>query len=231
MRKLIGLCFLTATLLANSAHAQGIFIDRGDPNAINAVVGGGIVKDAWGASAAGGWSYRGVFDVGVDFTRYAYTGGNSKNLAGYSLTPFATWYALRAEEDEMPISLSFTLGVQRQMYTGNAPVANPEGWGLFVGPSVYRRFELGTSMVFVPELLAAYDLKATRYYSGALDQSSGNIRDASGATGYSTDIKHSARVLLRPNLLVKAGNTSYLIMPYVGYQGGVAVGGNVGAMF
>jgi hypothetical protein len=39
------------------------------------------------------------------------------------------------------------------------------------------------------------------------------------------------RVLLRPNLLVKAGNTKYLIMPYVGYQAGFAVGGNIGAMF
>jgi len=36
MKKLIGFCFLTATLLATSAHAQGIYIDRGDPNAVSA---------------------------------------------------------------------------------------------------------------------------------------------------------------------------------------------------
>jgi hypothetical protein len=228
MRKLIGLCFLTVTLLATSAHAQGIFIDRGDPNAIDAAIGGGLVKEAWAVSALGSWSYRGVFDVGADFTRYAYTSGLNKNIAGYRLTPFVTWHALRVDEDEMPISISGTLGMQREFFTGNTPVANPEGWGVYVGPSVYRRFELGR-MLFVPELLAAYEFKATRFYSGALDQTSGNTLD--GSTGYRTENKHGARVLARLNLLVKAGNTKYLIIPYAGYQNGLAVGGNVGAMF
>jgi len=231
MRKLIGLCFVTATLLATSAHAQGVFLDRGDPSATAAAVGGGLVKNAWGVSAAGGWSYRGVFDAGAEFTRYAYTGGANKNLAGYSLTPFATVHAMRAEEDEMPISLSITLAVQREYYTGNAPVANPESWGLVFGASVYRRFELGQTMLLVPEVFAGYDGKATRYYSSALDQTSGNTADPSGATGYKSELKHSIRVLLKPNLLVKAGNTKYLVMPYAGFAGGVAFGGNVGAMF
>jgi len=114
---------------------------------------------------------------------------------------------------------------------GNTPVANPEGWGGYVGPSVYRRFELGTSTVFVPELLVAYEFKATRYYSGALDQTSGNVADNSGGTNYRSVIKHNVRVLLRPNLLVKMGNTKYLVMPYAGYQGGIAAGGSLGAMF
>ncbi|MBN2574718.1 MAG: hypothetical protein JXP73_09125 [Deltaproteobacteria bacterium] len=231
MRKLIGLCFLSATLVATSARAQGIYIDRGDPSAISATVGGGIIKDGWGGGAMGGWTYRGVFDVGADLSYYKYTGGSNKNLSGISLTPFVTFHAIKAEEDELPISISATLGVQRQFYTGNSPVANPEGWGLYVGPSLYRRIEMGGSMLFVPEVLVAYDLKATRYYSGALDQSSGNLRDASGGAGYATDMKHGVRALLRPNLLVKAGNTKYLVMPYAGYQSGFVVGGNVGAMF
>jgi hypothetical protein len=228
MKKLIGLCFLTVTLLATSAHAQGIFIDRGDPNAISATVGGGLVKEAWGAGAMGSWSYRGVFDAGADFTRYAYTSGLNKNIAGYRLTPFVTYHAIRVEEDEMPISASITLGVQREFFMGNSPVANPEGWGVYVGPSIYRRFELG-SMIFVPEVLAAYEFKATRFYSGALDQTSGNTVDAS--RNYRTENKHGGRILFRPNLLWKMGNTKYLIMPYAGYQNGLAVGGNLGAMF
>ena len=229
MRKLIGLCFLTVTLLATSAHAQGIFIDRGDPSAVDVTIGGGLLKDAWGAGALGSWSYRGVFDAGADFTRYAYTSGANKNIAGYRLTPFVTYHVVRVEEDEVPISASMTLGVQREFFTGNTPVASPEGWGVYVGPSVYRRFELGTSWVFVPELLAAYEFKSERYYSGALDQNSGNTAD--GATNYRTENKHGARVLAKLNLLVKAGNTKYLILPYAGYQNGLAVGGNVGALF
>jgi hypothetical protein len=132
----------------------------------------------------------------------------------------------------MPISLAFTAAVQREMYQGNTPVANPEGWGLFVGGSVYRRFELGTSLVFVPEAQAGLDVMATRYYSVALDQTSGNIHDLSGASSATTEMKYRPRVVVRPNLLVKAGNTKYVVMPYAGYQGGgFALGGNVGAIF
>jgi hypothetical protein len=232
MRKLIGLCFLTATLLASSAHAQGIFIDRGDPNAVAATLGGGMVKDGFGGGVAGGWTYRGVFDAGaaLDYTKFK--SGANNGLQGIAFTPFLTWHAMRVEEDEMPISLSFTLGVMREFFTGNAPVANPEAWGLYVGPSVYRRFEVGASMVFVPEVLAAYNLVATRTYSGAADRANGLfVSGSDGSTGYSTSMKHSARVLLRPNMLFKAGNTRYLVMPYAGFIDGIAAGANVGAMF
>jgi hypothetical protein len=228
MRKTIGLCFLTATLLASSARAQSIFIDKGDPSAMDAMVGGGLIKDAWGVGLTGGYSYRGVFDVGLDFARYAYTAGTTNKLAGYSVMPFTTCHAFRSDVDEMPVSLSFTLGVSRIVYTGNGAVASPEGWGVVAGPSVYRKFELGTNWVFVPELLAAYEFKYTRYYSGAGDQNSPGV---TGSLGYSTEGKHGARVLVRPNLLYKAGKTNYVIVPYVGYQGALAVGGNVGAVF
>jgi hypothetical protein len=232
MRKLIGLCFLTATLLASSAQAQGIFIDRGDPNAIAATAGGKMVltDSSWAGSVAGSWSYRGVFDAGADFSYMKYQGGKNKGLAGVGLAPFLTWYAMRAEEDELPVSVSFTLAVMREFFTGNTPVANPEGWGLFFGPSVYRRMEFGTSMVFVPELIAGYDLKATRRYSGALDQTA-PPPDLSGGKNYSSEMKHNVRGLLRLNLMIKAGNTKYVLVPYAGYQSGVVAGGNVGALF
>jgi hypothetical protein len=233
MRKLFGLLFLTATLVATSARAQGIFIDRGDPSAVSATAGGRYVvtDSSWGGSLAGSWTYRGVFDAGADLTYFKYQGGSVKGLAGISLTPFLTWHAMRGEEEELPVSISFTLGVMREFFTGNAPVANPEGWGLFLGPSLFRRFEFGGNKAFVPEILAAYDLKATRAYTGALDQPSGNKTDLSGASGYKTEMKHSARVLLKLNLLLKAGNTRYVLVPYFGYQAGIAAGGNVGALF
>ena len=232
MRKLIGLCFLTVTLLATSAHAQGIFIDRGDPSAITAALGGAYVKNGYGGGVSGGWSYRGVFDAGASLDYLKYKSGDNNGLQGISLTPFVTYHALRVEEDEMPISLSFMLGMTREFFTGNAPVANPEAWGLFVGPSVYRRFEFGSSLVFVPEVFAAYDFRETRAYSGAADRAGGIFATGSdGSSGYKTSMKHSFRALLKPNLLVKAGNTKYLVMPYAGYVDGFAVGGSVGALF
>jgi hypothetical protein len=232
MRKIIGLCFLTATLFASSARAQSIFIEKGDPNTMGAVVGGSLVKDAWGAGAGAGFSYRGVFDVGADFARYAYTGGNNKNLAGYSLAPFVTWHALRSDVDELPVSISATFAVQRIVYTGNGPVASPEGWGLVLGPSVYRRMEFGTKLVFIPELQVAWDSSYTRYYSQAQDQTSANVVHSSDGVNYSTDWKNNVRVLVRPNILYRMGNTNLVIVPYVGAQGlSLLAGGNIGAIF
>jgi hypothetical protein len=231
MRKIIGLCFLTATLFASSARAQSIFIDKGDPNTMDVVVGGGLVKNGWGAGVGAGWSYRGVFDVGADFARYAYTAGTNKNLAGYAVAPFVSWHVLRHDVDELPVSISMTFAMQRIVYAGNGPVANPEGWGLVAGPSVYRRMEVGTSMVFVPELFAAYDFSYTRFYSQAGDQSSSNVANNRLGAGYSTDSKHNVRAFFRPNILYRMGGTNVVIVPYVGYQGAFAAGGNIGAIF
>jgi hypothetical protein len=230
MRKFIGLCFLTATLVASSARAQGIFIEKGDPSTVSATVGGGVFKDAWGAGIAGGYSYRGVFDVGLDFTRFAYTGGLNNKLAGYSVAPYANWHILRSDADEFPVSIAATFAMQRIFYTGNG-LANPEGWGLVAGGSVYRRMEFGTSIVFIPEAFVGFDMAYTRLYTSAGDQNSGNTVDQS--VNYSTSSKYSVRALFKPNLLMHAGNSSYVLAPYIGYEGAMAfsMGANVGAIF
>ena len=91
--------------------------------------------------------------------------------------------------------------------------------------------EFGTSFVFVPELLVAYDFSYTRYYTQALDQMASNTTNNASGAGYSTEAKHNVRALFRPNILYKMGNTNYVITPYVGYQGAFAAGGNIGAIF
>jgi hypothetical protein len=229
MRKLIGLLFLTATLLASSAQAQGIFIDRGDPSAISATANGVYSTEFMGGGAGGSWSYRGVFDAGGDLVFTKVTAGTNKNLSRLAIAPFVTWHALKAEADEMPISLAFTTSLIRQAYFGNDPVASPEGWTwVIVGASVYRRFEMGSSLVLVPEVFAAPQYAATRYYSGALDQASGN---RTNEVGYRTDGKWGVRGLVRANLLIKAGNTKYLVMLWGGYVDAPAAGLQAGAMF
>jgi hypothetical protein len=230
MRKFIGLCFLTATLVASSARAQGVFIEKGDPSTVSATVGGGVFKDAWGAGLAAGYTYRGVFDVGLDFTRFAYTGGDNHNLAGYSVAPYANWHILRSDADESPVSIAATFAMQRIFYSGNR-LANPEGWGLVAGGSVYRRLELGTSLVFIPEAFVGFDMSQTRFYTSAGDQNSGNTVDQT--VNYRAPTKYSVRALFRPNFLLHAGNSNYVLAPYVGYEGalGFSMGANVGAIF
>ena len=228
MRKLIGLCFLTATLLANSAQAQGIFVDRGDPSAISATANGVYSTDFMGGGVGGSWSYRGVFDAGGDVTFLKLTAGTNDKLSRLAIAPFLSWHALKAEADELPISVSFVASVIRQVYFGNGPAASPEGWTGILGASFYRRFELGGSLVLVPEVFAAPQYAYTRYYSGALDQTSGN---QTNEINYRTEGKWGVRALVRANLLIKAGNTKYLVMPYAGYVDAPSAGIQVGAMF
>jgi hypothetical protein len=231
MRKIIGLCFLTATLLAGSARAQSIFIEKGDPSASIVTVGGGLVKNAFDGTVGYGYSYRGVFDLGVDVTGYKYTAGVNNNLTAFSVMPYLNWHALRSDPEGMPISIAFSLGVGRLFYMGNGLVANPEGWNLVLGGSVYRRFELGTSLVFIPEVFLGYDLMYTRYYSTDQRQNSGNTPSGAGY-GYEGKAEHNVRVLVRPNLLIPgAGKVTYTITPYVGWQGGLAAGALVGFLF
>lgn len=226
MRQLSGLLFLTATLVAASAHAQGIFIDRGDPSAISATAGFryGVTDSSWGGSVAGGWSYRGVFDAGADLTYNKYKGGSLDGETGMRVSPSVTWHAMRSA----PLSLSLTVGLMREFFSGNFPVADPEAWGAFAGPSLYRRIALGGGTLLVPELLAAYDFKSTRYFTGAMDQGSGNRLDSNGASDYRTERKHSARVLAKLNLLFNPG---IIVAAYGGYQGGAVGGVTAGALF
>jgi hypothetical protein len=224
MRTLTGLCFLTATLLASSANAQSMFIDKGDPSTVSVTLGGHY-GGLYGGSLNLAYSYRGVFDVGLDTTGTHFTGGDLQDFNGVNVMPFIHWHAYRSDADEAPISISFLVGVEKVFYTSSAPYASPSGWGVVLGGSLYRRFELGTSMFLIPELLLAYDYMDTRTY---------HAPTASIANGYSTDSKHSGRAVLRVNLGIKAGGHVYTVTPYAGYQGsslGSVVGMTVGLVF
>jgi hypothetical protein len=108
---------------------------------------------------------------------------------------------------------------------GNGAVPNPDGWGLLIGGSAFRRFDFGKDILVVPELFAAYDMQATTWHSTASDAA------ASGRPGQVTNYVHSARVLVRGNVGFRSDKTTYTVVPYLGYQDGLALGGTVGAVF
>lgn len=229
MRKLTGLCFLTAILLASSANAQSMFIDQGDPSTMS-VTAGGAFGGVYGGSLNLAYTYRGVFDAGLDTSFSRFNHGRVKNLNGLDFAPFINWQILRTDADETPVSVTALFSFEKMLYTNNGPVAAPNGWGLVLGGTAYRRFEIGSNMQLIPELLVAYDFMYTRYYSNALDQNAPSYGTADTVNGYSTESKHSARVLLRANLGFKSGGHILTVTPYGGYEGffGAVVGLTVG---
>jgi hypothetical protein len=221
MRKLTGLCFLTATLLASAANAQSIFIEKGDPSTMSFTLGGAY-GGLYGGSFDLAYSYRGVFDLGVDASGTHFTAGDNKTLNALNVMPFVNWHAFRSTVDELPVSISFLLGVEKLLYGGNnakgtGTYAAPNGWGVVAGGTVYRRIEIGTTMAIIPEVVLAYEFMATRYYTNAKDQSAPFVGDS--LNGYRETTKHSGRALARLNLSFKSGEHLLTVTPYGGFQG------------
>lgn len=225
MRKIIGLFILALTSTAATAQAQGLFLDKGQPG-IGVAAGGAVIGNAWTASVIPTYTYRGVFDVGIDVTRYDYTKGDEKHLSSIGAMPFANVYFARSEEGSLPISLSGTLGVQKRIYMGNGKVDNPDGWGLLMGLSAFRRIETSETFALIPEAFVAYNMNSITWHSAAIDGTTGV-----NAPGQETTYQHKARAYLRGNLAWKSDQKQYIVTPYVGYQEGLAFGVNVGAVF
>jgi hypothetical protein len=225
MRKIIGLFILALTSTAATAQAQGLFLDKGQPG-VGVAAGGAVIGNAWTVSVIPTYTYRGIFDVGIDVTRYAYTKGDANHLSAIGAMPFANVYFARAEEGNLPISLSGTLGIQKRIYMGNGPVANPDGWGLLMGVSAFRRLEASDTFAIIPEVFVAYDLSVITWHSTSIDGKNGDV-----APGQVTNYGHKARLHARANMAWKSGDKQYIVTPYGGYQAGLAYGANVGIVF
>jgi hypothetical protein len=225
MRKTLSLCFLALALTAGTAHAQGLFLEKGD-RGISAAVGGAAIGTGWNASVVPSYTYRSMFDVGLDLTWYSYNNGEASKLSAIGAMPFVNVYFLRAEEGPLPLSVSGTLGVEKRMFTGNGQEPNPDGWGLLLGGSLFRRMDFSSTFAGIPELFLAYDMQATTWHSAAADANA-----AVHTQGQRTDYQHKARAFLRANMAIRSDKILYTIAPYVGYQSGFAVGGNLGAIF
>lgn len=221
MRKLIGLCFLTATLLASSANAQSMFIDKGDPSTMSFTLGGQY-GNLYGGSFNLAFSYRGVVDIGLDASGTRFTSGAYKDFNALNFMPYMNWHVARSDADEFPISIGLLVGVEKALYTSSAPYIAPSGWGVLAGLSLYRRIELGSSVLFIPELLAAYEFTNTQRYHSL---------NAGQSKGYSTDPQHNGRAILRLNFGFKSGSHVFTVTPYGGHAGyalGRVVGLTVG---
>ena len=225
MRKTLGLCFLALTLTATTAHAQGLFLEKGD-RGISAALGAAAIGTGWSASVASSYTYRGMFDVGVNLTRYAYNNGDARKLSSIGAMPFANVYFLRSADGPLPVSVSGTVAVEKRIFMGNGSEPNPDGWGLLLGGSVFRRMDFTNTFAGIPEVFLAYDLQATTWHSTAVDANA-----AVSNQGEGTDYQHKARLFLRANMAYRSDKLVYTIVPYVGYQAGFAVGANLGAIF
>jgi hypothetical protein len=222
MRKILGLCLFALTLTAGTAQAQGIFLEKGEPG-VSAVAGGAAIGTGWSASVVPSFTYRGMFDVGLDLSWYGFNNGEANKLSAVGVMPFANIYFLRSGDGPLPFSVSGTVAVEKRIFMGNGSEPNPDGWGLLLGGSIFRRMDFTSTFAGIPEIFIAYDMQATTWHSAA--------DSAIHTQGEMTEYKHNARAFLRGNMAIRSGKLIYTVVPYVGYQSGFAVGANLGAIF
>ena len=225
MRKTLGLCFLALTLTAATAHAQGVFLEKGQPG-VSATAGAGAIGTGWTASVVPSYTYRGMFDVGIDATRYSFSKGDANHLSAIGLMPFATAYFTRSDDGPWPVSISGTVGVQKRFFMGNGGAPNPDGWGLLFGASAFRRIDFSNSFAGIPEIFVGYDMQSITWHSTRLDAKAGLSEPGQG-----THYTHNMRLFFRPNMALKADGVTYTAGPYLGYQYGFCIGANLGAIF
>jgi hypothetical protein len=149
--------------------------------------------------------------------------GDFQGFNAFTFMPFMNWHVARSDADEFPISIAILVGIEKILYNSSAPYTSPSGWGVLAGGSLYRRFELGSTVLLIPEAFLAYEYTDTRTYH-ALSTAAPN--------GYSTASKHSGRAVLRINLGFNKGGHVYTVTPYGGYEGSVrgVLGGLTGGL-
>ena len=129
--------------------------------------------------------------------------------------PFANVYFARAEDGPLPVSVSGTLAFQRRIFIGNDEAPNPDGWGLLLGASAFRRIDFTSSFAGIPELFVAYDLQSITWHSSQIAPAAG----AGASPGQKTDYDNKPRILLRANMAFMGDKTTYTIGPLRGLPG------------
>jgi len=106
MRKTLGLCFLALTLTAATAHAQGLFLEKGEPGT-SAAVGGAAIGTGWSASVVPSYTYRACLTWESTLPGMGTTTATAMRASSQAIgaMPFVNVYFIRAGDDTAKIAL------------------------------------------------------------------------------------------------------------------------------
>lgn len=146
------LCFgITA-----SALAQSSFLEKGQ-NGFGISGGYSTNKDLSGFSWGAGFSFSGVFDLGISVGRFGFDQQPpGRDLHATTISPYASYFAIKQDE-QMPVSFAVTVSYERQTYSDKT-LRNYDMSGNFfsIGASLYRMYEASKDVNIQPGIGFTY---------------------------------------------------------------------------
>lgn len=204
MKKIILSLFLCVGVVC-SAQAQSSFLDKGQ-NGFGINGGFSINDDVSGFTGAVGYSFSGVFDLGLSVGRFGFDQqllGDDLNVT--TISPFASYYIVK-QDDQIPVSFSLNGSYQRQIYSNRILSDNNidmSGNFFTLGTSLNSTFEATEAMKIQPEI-------GFHYITGEL-----KVEDS---TGLDTESDNTTLFTLGLSLIFQTSPTNtFVVTPSLGF--------------
>lgn len=151
MKKII-LTILIFGALSTLSFAQSSYLEKGQ-NGLGISGGFSTNEDITGFSGGVGYSFSGVFDLGVSISRF----GFDQKLLGEDLkatviSPFVTFLPIK-QDDSTPVSIGINASYQKQFYSNDALSSNDAdvtGNFFTIGASIFTDIEASDGMKIQP---------------------------------------------------------------------------------
>lgn len=218
MRKLGCLCFMLVTATSASALAQGLYLPA-DKSGVAAAAGVSLNEESFGLSIGGGYSWRSFIDGGIFLNRHEYDEVTSANVTSIGVQPYINVHLLKQSET-VPLSVAAMGNFQKYFFSERDDMLDIDGYSLFAGGSVYRRFGLSAAISMNPQAIVGLGF---RHRTGT-----------GGAFGTVQPNEVGAVLQLGTNFGYQSpGSDSrlWVLNPYLAYDNALTIGFTLGAVF
>lgn len=121
--KKISLSFILCLAIIFSAQAQSLFLEK-DQNGFEINGGFSTNKDLSGVHGGFGYSFSGVFDLGISVGRFGFDQQFfGEDLKATTISPFAS-YLIVKQDEQNPVSFALNTSYQRVIYSNRVLRAN-----------------------------------------------------------------------------------------------------------
>lgn len=150
--KKVTLSFTLCFVIIVTAQAQSLFLEK-DQNGFGISGGFSTNKDISGFYGGVGYSFSGVFDLGISVGRF----GFDQQLFGEDLnatiiSPFVS-YLIVKQDEQIPVTFALNGSYERQIYSNTVLSDNDidmNGNFFTIGASLYSMFEISEAMKIQP---------------------------------------------------------------------------------
>ena len=170
MNKII-LTFILCVGIVGTVQAQSSLLEKGQ-NGFGINGGFSTNDDISGFTGAVGYSFSGVFDLGISVGRFGFDQQLfGENLNATTISPYLSYFVVKQDE-QIPVSFSIGGSYQRQIYSNRVLSDNNidmTGNFFTIGASLYSLFQASQGMKIQPRI--GFD-----YITGEL-----KVEDSSGS--------------------------------------------------